>query len=99
LGFEGGQTPLFKRLPKRGDTYDRFARMLAPVSVARIQRLVDVGRIDAGVPVTMDVLWRSGAVHKVPDGVKLICRVGWGWGGGGRGLRQLGAWFGDSGVL
>ncbi|OSX80094.1 hypothetical protein BU14_0058s0006 [Porphyra umbilicalis] len=50
--------------------------MLAPVSVARIQRLVDVGRIDAGVPVTMDVLWRSGAVHKVPDGVKLICREG-----------------------
>ncbi|GAB0496371.1 hypothetical protein MMPV_007683 [Pyropia vietnamensis] len=76
LGFEGGQTPLFKRLPKRGDLFDRFARVLAPVSVSRIQRLIDIGRIEPTKPITMNVLWRSGAVRRIPDGVKLVCREG-----------------------
>lgn len=76
MGFEGGQTPLFKRLPKRGDLYDRFERILAPVSLSRIQRLIDTGRIDPKEPITMSVLWRSGAVRRIPDGVKLVCRVG-----------------------
>lgn len=45
------------------------------MSLSRIQRLIDTGRIDPKEPITMSVLWRSGAVRRIPDGVKLVCRV------------------------
>lgn len=64
--------PLFARTT---GTPCRFERVLAPVSLSRIQRLIDTGRIDPTEPITMSVLWRSGAVRRIPDGVKLVCQV------------------------
>lgn len=73
LGFEGGQTPLQKRLPKR-NYYDRFERNLQPVPLGRIQHYIDIGRIDnsEGKAITMRELIRSGCVRKPKDGVLLV---------------------------
>lgn len=73
LGFEGGQTPLQKRLPKR-KFYDRFARHLEPVPLGRIQHFIDIGRLNnsAGRTITMRDLWKSGCVRNFKDGVILV---------------------------
>lgn len=73
LGFEGGQTPLQKRFPKR-NTFDPFARKLQPLTLGRLQRFIDIGRIDTseGKEVTMNQLVRSGCVRKPVDGVILV---------------------------
>eukprot|EP00171_Calliarthron_tuberculosum_P016603 IDg16603t1 len=73
LGFEGGQTPLHKRLPKINH-HDPFARPLQPVSLSLIQRMIDLGRLSAcpDTPITMADLVNSGAVRRVGHGVLLV---------------------------
>lgn len=70
LGFEGGQTPLHKRLPKR-NTFDRFAKVLRPVYLHRIQRLIDIGRLPSSGIINMRHLKESGCIHTIKDGVIL----------------------------
>lgn len=70
LGFEGGQTPLQKRLPKVNH-FDYFAKEFERLSVGRVQRWVDTGRLDAGARITMRELVRSGCVTRVKEGVVL----------------------------
>ena len=72
-GFEGGQMPLHRRLPKRGFT-NIFARDLNEVNVGRVQQAVDAGKLDVGQPVTLDALIAAGVVSKARDGVKLLGR-------------------------
>ena len=74
LGFEGGQTPLGKRLPKRGFVPGDPVTY-TPVNVGTLQALVEVGRLDPGRPVTMRDLVAAGAVSKkTRHGVKLLGR-------------------------
>lgn len=70
-GFEGGQTPLHKRLPKR-NVHDPFARHLQPVSLRRVQRLIDLGRLPSSGTITMRDLIKSGCISRVRDGVRLV---------------------------
>ncbi len=76
FGFEGGQTPLYKRLPKIG--FNNFRkREFVPVNVGKIQEYVDMKRL---VPKEKDVitirdLYECGLVHNVRDGVKLLASV------------------------
>lgn len=72
LGFEGGQMPLYRRLPKRGFNNARFRKDFAIVSTARIQAAVEAGRIDADQPVTETVLRKAGLVGDSKDGVRLL---------------------------
>lgn len=65
LGFEGGQMPLYRRLPKRGFT-NIFAKEFATVNVK------DLNRFDAGTVVTPELLKESGVVKKLCDGVKIL---------------------------
>ena len=51
-GFEGGQMPLYRRLPKRGFTNARFRKTFETVNIGRLQEAIESGRIDAGAPVT-----------------------------------------------
>src|ERR1700749_2860385 len=70
-GFEGGQMPLFRRLPKRGFT--SLARKdFVPVNIGRLQGAVDAGRIDAGQTVTIAVLVQAGVVRHAHDGMRLL---------------------------
>lgn len=70
LGFEGGQTPLQKRLPKR-NTFDRFALRMEPVYLSRVQRLIDLGRLPPQGTITIRHLVQSGCISRVRDGVIL----------------------------
>ena len=70
-GFEGGQMPLHRRLPKRG-FWNPFSIDYNEVNVGRIQIAVDAGKLDAGAPVTLEALIASGIVSKPRDGVKIL---------------------------
>ncbi|WP_310619412.1 50S ribosomal protein L15 [Flexibacterium corallicola] len=70
-GFEGGQMPLHRRLPKRGFT-NIFAKDLNIVSLGRIQTAIDAGKLDASAPVTVESLKAAGIVKRVRDGVRLL---------------------------
>jgi large subunit ribosomal protein L15 len=70
LGFEGGQTPLQKRLPKV-NLYDHFARDLELLTLGRLQKWIDIGRIDASKRITMYELVNSGCIRRIKQGVLL----------------------------
>ncbi len=71
VGFEGGQMPLYRRLPKRGFT-NINAKEYAVVNVGRIQKAVDAGKIKDGDTVNLEVLKAAGLVNRVKDGVRLL---------------------------
>ena len=71
LGFEGGQMPLYRRLPKRGFTIPN-RRRFQELTLARLQEAVDAGKIDAKAEITEDALVAAGVVRRKRDGVRLI---------------------------
>lgn len=71
LGFEGGQMPLYRRLPKRGFN-NPFTKDYAELTIGVLERAVAKGKIDAKKPVTEDVLRASGLVRKSRNGVRLL---------------------------
>jgi large subunit ribosomal protein L15 len=70
LGFEGGQMPLHRRVPKRGFSNDRFRREFTEVNVGRLEVF------DPGTIVTPEVLVRRGIVKKLRGGVKILAKGG-----------------------
>lgn len=72
-GFEGGQMPLHRRLPKRGFN-NIFAKRFAVINLASLQTAVDAGKLAAGETVTEDRLVETGVVRRKRDGVRLLGR-------------------------
>lgn len=70
-GFEGGQMPLHRRLPKRGFNKPN-ARDLNEVNIGRIQEAVTAGKLDLASPVTVETLVAAGVLAKPRDGVKIL---------------------------
>ncbi len=70
-GFEGGQMPLYMRLPKRGFK-NIFASDFAEVNAGRIQKAIDDKRIDPGQKITEETLRKAGLVRRSRDGVRLL---------------------------
>jgi large subunit ribosomal protein L15 len=70
-GFEGGQMPIHRRLPKRGFV-NIHARKLNEVNLGRVQEAIDSGVLDAAKPVTIDVLVEAGVLSKKKGGVRLL---------------------------
>jgi large subunit ribosomal protein L15 len=70
-GFEGGQMPLHRRLPKRGFN-KRDRKQWNEVSPGRLQAAVDAGRLDAKAPVNVAALVAAGVVRRPLDGVRLL---------------------------
>src|ERR1700735_3971347 len=70
-GFEGGQMPLHRRLPKRGFT-NIFAKKLNEVNLGRIQTAVDAGKLDPKDKVDAAALVRAGVLRRAKDGVRLL---------------------------
>lgn len=70
-GFEGGQMPLHRRLPKRGFT-NIFALKLNEVNLGRVQTAIDKGELKAGEPITADALVQAGVLRRAKDGVRLL---------------------------
>jgi len=71
-GFEGGQMPLYRRLPKRGFN-NLFAKDLNEVNLGRIQQAVEAGKLDAKGAVTVEALVAAGVItRQAKDGVKIL---------------------------
>ena len=70
-GFEGGQMPLHRRLPKRG-FWNPFSTDLNEVNIGRIQKAVEAGAIDVLQTVTVETLVEAGVCAKPRDGVKIL---------------------------
>ncbi|CAM5358441.1 large subunit ribosomal protein L15 [Aquamicrobium terrae] len=70
-GFEGGQMPLYRRLPKRGFN-NIFAKEFVTVSLARIQTAIDAKKLDAAETVNAEALVKAGVVRRAKDGVRIL---------------------------
>ena len=70
-GFEGGQMPLYRRLPKRGFV-NVFAKDYVEVNIGRLQQAIDAGRLDAKKAVDTEALRAAGLFKKARDGVRLL---------------------------
>ena len=70
-GFEGGQMPLYRRLPKRGFK-NIFAKSFNAVSLGRIQTAIDAKKLDAKEAVTVEALVKAGVVRRAKDGVRIL---------------------------
>jgi large subunit ribosomal protein L15 len=71
-GFEGGQMPLHRRLPKRGFRNTAFQLDLNEINLGRVQAAIDSGALDAGKPVDVDTLVNAGILSRARGGVKLL---------------------------
>ena len=71
-GFEGGQMPLHRRLPKRGFKNTPFARKLNEVNLGRVQAAVDAGRLPSDATVDAEALVKAGVLRRAKDGVRLL---------------------------
>ncbi len=71
-GFEGGQMPLHRRLPKRGFRNTPFAVKLNEINLGKVQAAIDAGTLDAGSPVDVDALVKAGLMRRAKGGVKLL---------------------------
>jgi large subunit ribosomal protein L15 len=69
--FEGGQMPLYRRLPKRG-FWNPFRKQYSPLNIGVLSAAIEAGRLDAGQPIDEDALRAAGLVHAKADGVRLL---------------------------
>ncbi len=72
-GFEGGQMPLYQRLPKRGFTKPN-RKKFAVVNLGLIQKFIDDKKLDAGAAITEDALLACGLVRRKLDGVRILAK-------------------------
>ena len=72
-GYEGGQMPLYQRLPKRGFNKPN-RKSFAVVNLGILQKFIDDKKIDAKAPITEDVLVASGLVRRKLDGVRVLAK-------------------------
>ncbi len=72
-GYEGGQMPLYQRLPKRGFNKPN-RKAYAVVNLGLIQKFIDAGKLDAGAAITEDALVASGLVRRKKDGVRILAK-------------------------
>ena len=71
-GFEGGQMPLHRRLPKRGFKNTMFALKLNEVNLGRIQAAIDAGALDGGARIDAAALVKAGILRREKHGVRLL---------------------------
>jgi large subunit ribosomal protein L15 len=70
-GFEGGQMPLHRRLPKRGFK-NVWAKKLTEINIGRVQEAIDAGKLDVSAPVDMAAFVKAGLLRRAKDGVRLL---------------------------
>lgn len=70
-GFEGGQLPIYRRLPKRG-FFNHFRKEYAPLNVGTLNAAIETGKLDAGQPITEAMLIAAGFGNTKRDGIRLL---------------------------
>jgi large subunit ribosomal protein L15 len=73
-GFEGGQTPLHRRLPKRGFNNKIFQKDYKVVNLGRLQQALDAGKLSAEAAVDAKTLVAAGVLRRAGDGVRLLAK-------------------------
>ena len=71
-GFEGGQMPLHRRLPKRGFKNVKFARKLNEINLGRLQQAIDAGRLDATGKIDAAAMVKAGVLRRALEGVRVL---------------------------
>ena len=71
-GFEGGQMPLHRRLPKRGFKNAKFAVKLNEVNLGRVQAAIDAGLLDAAETIDAAALVKAGVLRRAKEGVRIL---------------------------
>ena len=71
-GFEGGQMPLHRRLPKRGFRNTKFAKKFNEVNLGRIQAAIEAGILDSAAKIDAAALVKAGLLRRAKDGVRLL---------------------------
>ena len=74
-GYEGGQMPLYQRLPKRGFNNPN-RKSYSIVNLSLIEKFIDAGKLDAKAEITEDVLVESGLVRRKRDGIRILAKGG-----------------------
>lgn len=72
-GFEGGQMPINRRLPKRGFN-NIFRKDYVEVNLGRIQTAIDAGKLDASAAITAQALVNAGVIRRIKDGVRILAK-------------------------
>ncbi len=72
-GYEGGQMPLYMRLPKRGFNKPN-RKKFAVVNLGLIQKFIEAGKLDAKSEITEDVLLSAGVIRRKLDGVRVLSK-------------------------
>lgn len=72
-GFEGGQMPIYQRLPKRGFTKPN-RKKYAVVNLGLIQKFIDAKKLDAGKAIDAEALVASGLVRRALDGIRVLAK-------------------------
>ena len=72
-GYEGGQMPLYQRLPKRGFSKPN-RKKFAVINLGLMQKFVDAGTLDAKATITEDLLVETGVVRRKLDGVRVLAK-------------------------
>lgn len=72
-GYEGGQMPLYRRLPKRGFTKPN-RKEWAVVNLGLIQKFIDLGKLDAKSEVTEDAIVAAGVTSRKRDGIRVLAK-------------------------
>ncbi|MDB5400930.1 MAG: ribosomal protein [Rhodopila sp.] len=70
-GFEGGQLPIYRRLPKRG-FHNHFRKEYAPVNLGALDAAIESGKLDAAQPITEATLFAAGLATNNKDGIRLL---------------------------
>jgi large subunit ribosomal protein L15 len=73
-GFEGGQTPLHRRLPKRGFNNKIFRKDFKVVNLGRLQQALDAGKLSADAAIDAKRLVAAGVLRRAGDGVRLLAK-------------------------
>ena len=72
-GFEGGQMPIHRRLPKRG--FKKYNRKIYKIiNLGDVQKSIDIGKIDASKPIDTSAILSSGLISTQNDGIRLLSR-------------------------
>ncbi|MDZ4134665.1 MAG: 50S ribosomal protein L15 [Paracoccaceae bacterium] len=72
-GYEGGQMPLYRRLPKRGFSKPN-RKEYAVINLGLIQKFVDLGKLDISAPITEDILIAAGLTNHKRDGIRILAK-------------------------
>jgi large subunit ribosomal protein L15 len=70
-GFEGGQLPIYRRLPKRG-FHNHFRKEYSPVNLGALEAAIEAGKIDASQPITEAMLYSAGLASNDRNGIRLL---------------------------